>query len=350
MSAPSVAWSKFSYPVGLTEALRAQGCSVVPCDPELSSIKHVLREDGRRVVHLHWLHPLSRRRTYHESVWTSARFLMRLAMARKRGVRVVWTVHNRRDHEATRPMLDTGIRRLISKFADAIITHSDGAREIVVNDFDLDRAKVHVIPHPNYINVYPRIIEPVEARENLGIGKDETVLLFFGLIRPYKGVEQLLDAFAKVDAKNLRLRIVGRLTNKKRQAALRTRVALDSRVELVPSFIPDEELQTHFKAADAVVLPYKQILTSGAALLAMSFGKACVAPRMGCLIDVFAPEGVFHYEASDQEGLVDAIRRCVASRDSLEERGRANLNRAAAWTWESSARQTLEVYGQLYSN
>lgn len=349
MSAPSFAWAKVTYPSALVHALREEGAHVTRCDEHLSALPDILRAEGRRVLHLHWLHPLCRGRTLVIPLFKGSRFLLRLKIARARGVKIVWTAHNLGDHESVRPMLDAFNSRHVARMAHAIIAHSEVARETVIGHFKIDPAKVHAIPHANYVGLYPRTVGREDARAKLGIESDTTVLLFLGGIRPYKGINMLLDAFASIDAPKLRLRVVGSVFEEMDLSDLTARVERDPRVELVPGFVPDEELQVHLRAADAVVLPYEEVLTSGAALLAMSFGKACIAARVGSLVDIFPPEGVFHYRAGSQEGLAAAIRRCLQERASLESRGQANFDRAAPWTWRAAARQTRSLYEELFA-
>ena len=82
----------------------------------------------------------------------------------------------------------------------------------------------------------------------------------------------------------------------------------------------------------------------------MSFAKPCIASSAGSLVDIFPPEGVFHFPAGSQEGLAAAIRQCLGDRDSLESRGQANFERAAPWTWSAAARQTQLLYEQLFAD
>jgi beta-1,4-mannosyltransferase len=349
MSAPSFAWAKVTYPSALVHALREEGALVTRCDEHLSALPSILRAGGRRVLHMHWLHPLSRGRTLVIPLFKGSRFLLRLKIARAKGVRIVWTAHNLGDHESVRPMLDAFNCNQVAGMAHAIIAHSHVAREMVIEHFNTDPAKVHVIPHANYVGLYPMTVDRQHARATLGIEPDQTVLLFLGGIRPYKGINTLLDAIASIDAPNLRLRVVGSVFEDMDLSDLAARAKRDPRVELVPGFVPDEQLQIHLKAADAVVLPYEEVLTSGAALLAMSFGKACIASRIGSLVDIFPAEGVFHYPAGSSEGLAAAIRLCLRERASLEHRGQANFERAAPWTWRSAAQQTQSLYEGLFA-
>ena len=103
-------------------------------------------------------------------------------------------------------------------------------------------------------------------------------------------------------------------------------------------------------ACDVVVLPYRRILTSGAAVLAMSFGKPCIAPRAGCVTDILDENGAIFFDPSVSGNLERALRETVDSRHRLREMGLYNLRRAAAWDWESIGRSTAAVYKQCFPN
>jgi len=347
MGAPSWAWKQPTYPNSLRGALADAGCAVSTCSDTIWGVSRLLAKPGPRILHLHWMHGLSGGALPVLPVMRSGAFSARLLAAQAAGIKLVWTAHNLRSHEVVRPKLDDFVTRLVTTRADAIIAHSDEARRIIIEHFGVDPARVAVILHPGYIDSYPQTVAPQDARERMGVGPDEFVLLFLGIIRPYKGLHQLLHALRQIDEPNLKLRIVGRVRERRDEAPLKALAAQDPRVELSLSYVPDEELQLHFGAADAAVLPYADVLTSGAAVLAMSFGKACIAPRKGCLVDIFAPGGVFHYDSDAPDGLVDAIRSCLAERDSAFERGQANKALAATWTWSSAAEQTLDVYRRI---
>ena len=108
-------------------------------------------------------------------------------------------------------------------------------------------------------------------------------------------------------------------------------------------FIPAEELQVYLNAADVVVLPYKDILTSGAAVLAMSFGKPVIAPKLGCVAELIE-EGVggFLYDPEDEDGLLNAMRKAITA--NLRALGEYNLQKARELDWLRAAKATLEVY------
>jgi len=98
-----------------------------------------------------------------------------------------------------------------------------------------------------------------------------------------------------------------------------------------------------------VVLPYRHLLSSGAALLAMSFGKPCVGPAMGCLTDVLDDSGAFLYDPACEAGLLESMRRVVEKADTLPAMGEYNRRKASQWTWASAAAATRALYDRCLS-
>jgi glycosyltransferase involved in cell wall biosynthesis len=141
-----------------------------------------------------------------------------------------------------------------------------------------------------------------------------TVFLFLGLLRPYKGLEELLPAFRSLPDPNAALLIAGRPRPSDYAAHLAEQAAYDPRVLLHPHFVPVDEVQVWMNAADAVVLPYRQITTSGAAMLAWSFGKPVIAPALPAFLEPMAaaPFLGLLYDPAAPNGLADVLRQAVA--------------------------------------
>jgi glycosyltransferase involved in cell wall biosynthesis len=108
-------------------------------------------------------------------------------------------------------------------------------------------------------------------------------------------------------------------------------------------FIPDDDIQAYMNAADIVVLPYKNLLTSGAAMLAMSFGKPIIAPNVKCIADTLDNEGSFLY--SNENSLSGALQNVLEKdRIALQNMGIHNLRLAEQFGWDEIAKKTYGVY------
>lgn len=338
------------YQRQLAGALDRRGVRVALADPvgTLPLLSAVAEHAPIRVLHLHWTHRLVVAESRLKSVLKGVRFLMELAWLRLRGVRLVWTAHNLIEHEQRHPGIELFFGRLAERLYQHIIVHCEQARRAVAEVYRIPprrQPKLHTIPHGHFIDSYPNAIGQAEARARLGLDPAGPLLLHFGQIRPYKGVFELLDAFESLEASSAAILIAGRPWDEATAEALRARARHNPRVHLYLDFVPDNEVQIYLNAADVVVLPYRGVLTSGSAMLAMSFGRAVVMPCSGCAEEMLGDEqGAVLYEAAGEAGqsLKQAIQY-VLSRD-LASMGKHNRQRAERFGWDAIAWLTERAY------
>jgi len=223
---------------------------------------------------------------------------------------------------------------------DGIVVHSEYGRRRLIDATALDPGKVHVIPHGAFEHL-TRL--PVEQPLTDDLGQvTGPVVLFFGLLRPYKGIETLLDAWR--DVRGAELWIVGR-----------PRLALDSLqarapagVRFVPRFIADAEIPAYFRRADIVVLPYSRTERfdfSGVLATALAFGKPTVLTDIGGFPEVAATGAAVLVPPDDTTSLREALVSLIedpSARDRLAAAARAAA--AGPYSWDEAARRTLELY------
>ncbi len=292
------------------------------------------------ILHLHWLPPFKRNSK-------TILFLFKLCILRIIGIKLVWTVHNLRPHESVSLKSDWLIAKFVTALANAIIVHGSTAKEEVVSAFNLkNNKKIFVIPHGNFIDQYKNTVDSTSARARLNIADSKLVLLFLGKIRPYKGVLQLIDAFKtlKADELNVELIIAGSPSNDDFSNTLKLKIAGVKGIRYKPGFVPQNEIQLYMNACDVAVFPYQQILTSGSVILAMSFARACVAPKLGCIRDILDDKGAFLYDPQEKNALLNALKAACANRENLQKMGRHNWQKVLSWTWDYIAAETLKVY------
>ncbi len=97
-------------------------------------------------------------------------------------------------------------------------------------------------------------------------------------------------------------------------------------------------------AADVVAFPYKNILTSGAVMLAISFGRACLAPRKDCITEVLDYQGAFLYDPTLKSGLLRSMQEAIRRKDLTSGMGEYNYQKSKSWSWDHVAKKTLDVY------
>lgn len=279
------------------------------------------------------------------------------------GKRVVLTAHN--INKRKRDARDSVFNRLTLKaqyqLCDHIFVHTEQMKSELVTEFDGCASAITVIPY-GINNALPNTkLTSREAKERLGIGQEERVLLFFGRIVPYKGLEYLVDAFQKLLAKcnSYRLIIAGRPDNdtKEYYKAIHGKIVKEGnreRVLLKIEYVPDGEAEIYFKAADVLVLPYRQIYQSGVLFLAYSFGLPVVASEVGGLPnEIIEGETGFICKPENSDHLADAIERYFKSDMYGNLDSRRRKLREYAWqrySWEVVGKITVDIYGKLYSS
>jgi glycosyltransferase involved in cell wall biosynthesis len=335
------------YHQELGEALERDELSVRFATGYPRDTVRTLLEDGfPDVLHLHWISWFLISDDRPRSVAKATVFVAMVAVMKLLGIRIVWTAHNLFEHERRDPRLERFFKRHLVRYAfDDVIVHCESAKERLVTAYDLPRSvdsKLVTVPHGNYVEAYENRISGEEATDRLEIPESATVVAFFGSIKPYKRVPTLIDAFADLEDEDARLLVAGNPADDDLERAVVDRARRDDRVETVLEFVPEADVQLYMNAADVVVLPFEDILSSGSVLLAMSFGNPIVAPSDGCLPELLADQRALLYDSGDASGLEDALERALSA--DLAELGRRNYERALAYDWETIADRTARVY------
>lgn len=247
----------------------------------------------------------------------------------KAGGRLVWTVHNVLPHEAVHVESEVALARVLADRADLVHVLSEATLPAAAPYFTIDPTRTVCIPHSSYRGIYPDWVGRAGARRRLGVAPDETVLLALGQIRPYKGLDRLLDFADRAARPHLRLLVAGALRPRPGSEELAARLATTPRTTSLTRRLRDEEIQVWMRAADLAVLPYVSVLNSGAFLLAESFDLPVVAPRTGALVERGTEPHVRLFDEHEFEGvLAHAIRDLVEDPEGAA-RARASAERAA---------------------
>lgn len=235
---------------------------------------------------------------------------------RREDIPVLAMVHNVGDHEESgwkRMLIDRQLRA-----ADMFMTHNDELADMLRER--LGDVPVAVNPHPMFDD-FPAARGTLERRAPLE-------LLFFGLVRPYKGLDVALDALARPGLEHVRLTVAGEFWQRLEETRDRIGwLGLEERVDLIPRYVPDAEAAELFARADAVLLPYRKASASGVIPLARHYRKPVVASRIAGLMDQveFGEDG-WLFEVGDSAALADLLGQI--DRESVE-RMEVGLERAA---------------------
>jgi glycosyltransferase involved in cell wall biosynthesis len=300
------------------------------------SVLRYVRRERPDIVHVHCTNQIA--------LWLM--WLLRCA-----GVPVVWTAHDVTPHESFRG--ERAVYGTIYGGSDLVIAHSERDRERLREEFEFADGRIAVIPHGDY-----QIFEagtPVArdaARRTIDVADDAEVVLFFGFIREYKGLDVLFDAWPEVAAERPRARLVvvgdpARLSPARLEEYREHARALDviDRFE----YVPFEEVSTYLAASDMLVLPYRKISQSGVLMLAMAVGLPVVATRVGAFPEVIdsGRTGMLVSPGSVSE-LSSAIRTLLADPGLRSDISEASRRYARdTFSWDSIAARTIERFETL---
>jgi glycosyltransferase involved in cell wall biosynthesis len=278
-----------------------------------------------------WWHPF-----FAPSFGTLALLLKRWGRAK-----VCYLCHNVRPHEST--FFDNLLLKYAFYAPDHFIVHSESdLRELKRLRPD---ATVLKTPHPNYeIFKTGNEMEPVEARKELDIGGN--LLLFFGYIRKYKGLEYLIQAFPKVLKEiNCTLLIVGEIyEDKDKYLQMIEGSNAKDKIKLIDQYIPNEKVALYFTAADLVVLPYISATQSGIIQIAYGFNKPVVSTRVGGIPEaVVEGETGFLVDPKNANALAEAILRFYKDRETID--FSRNIEKVKErFSWERTVKVIESVY------
>jgi len=249
---------------------------------------------------------------------------------------IYWTVHNLHSHERMiSGRWELFMQRFFARHATRIRVFSQGSMRRVSTGLGVAPAKLFVLPEGNYVGYYKNGITRAEARTNLKLPADDFVLLWLGNIRPYKGLPELIETFQKAAKANWRLVIAGKPYIEAYAVEVTNLVRGDGRIDFRPGFVAEDDLQTFYNAADAVVLPFTDIENSASLTMSMGFGKPVVAPNLGVVGERLRRQPELVYAPG---GLAEAFKTLAALPPTrLVEIGRANLEEVAKYKWEDIA-------------
>lgn len=302
----------------------------------------VLICDVPDVWHLHWPEQCLNEPSHVRAALRTRLLLAQLKFARARGIRVVWTVHNTRPHERLHARLERAFWPSFLALLSGWIALSKAGHAMALEHHpQLARIPSAVIAHGHYRDWYPAPTPKEEARICLGLPTDAIVLLYFGQIRPYKNIEHLLEVFARLNRQDMFLVIAGS-GRTEFIGPLRRSASSQPNVKAELRFIGDGEVATFFGAADGVVLPYRDILNSGTALLALSMDRRVLVPGLGAMQDLADAVGDGWVIRFDGELSSSTLERFAGA--SLATPGSPNLS---AFDWNKIGRLHREFFEAL---
>jgi glycosyltransferase involved in cell wall biosynthesis len=300
-----------------------------------------------RLIHLHWPEAFFNKPGRLWRIWTrKVRYAIDLQRAAA-SCPLVLTAHNLYPHDRRNEPLVRPLIRMTYAKARAIIAHSAAAALTVQREFGVSLDKLHVIPHGSWCEDAPpqARLSIFEARAKLGIEKDASFCLIYGLIAKYKGIEEVI-CFWKAHSPDCDLRIVGSPKSLTYLQRLEKLIEGHPRIHLHPKWYTNDEIMIWLMAANCVLFNYAHILTSGAAIQARAHGIPILLPRRLSTLDLGEPHPlVTRFESFDLD-FESALQTALGlhADDSQADEFRKQTS------WTQVARATARLYRSILEN
>ncbi|PTT76548.1 MULTISPECIES: glycosyltransferase [unclassified Chryseobacterium] len=260
----------------LLEYCKAHGIETARSD-SMSLISILRKGWSADLVHINWISKAEK------NYWNLMIFSLSLVIFRAMGKKIVWTIHNYAPHENTHKVRSPMLRFILMVISTTLYTHYDELSKKLIAEFPFIDGKIQTLFHPTFETVHPRTSDTSEAKSGLGITDHKINILFFGYIRKYKGLSELLDLFKRTDNSHLRLMVVGSVDfyweNPDEKYNLLKRIVQYPDIFTHLEFVEDDQVQLYALSADVFIVPYLHYDTSGVIMLAVTFGKTVIARR-----------------------------------------------------------------------
>jgi len=287
----------------------------------------------------------------HIHYWTFYLFLPLftiMLVAKIRRKKIICTLHNILGHESN--FFDRWLIKILLKLPDKFIVHSRHNKFSAVKYLSIKKKNLIIVPL-GIASIYRnKQVSKFKAKEKLGWDKNTKVILFFGSIRKYKGVDVLIKAFSKVliKVKNIKLAIVGEAwVDWQIYDKLIDKLILNKSVIKKIEFVPTAEVKYYFTAADILVLPYLKFEAQTAiGMIGLAFAKPMVVTKVGGLPDLVKDDRMI-VEPGNINQLSKAILIALTEKNLLKKLENDSKTLAKKYSWKKIAFKTIKIYKEL---
>ncbi|KCZ70613.1 glycosyltransferase [Candidatus Methanoperedens nitroreducens] len=289
------------------------------------------------IVHAQWwAHPLA------------PVFFVTLFIAKLGGKKIIITVHNVQPHEKNR--INTFLNNIVLRLGDSFIAHGGKNRESLSQIYNINQDEIAVIHHGILTPVTVRGITKEDARKFLNISSIKKVLLFFGNLRDYKGLDILLKAVMQIvkESENVILLIAGQSWEDwSKYQKIIDENKLEQYIIKKLDFIPPSEVEYYFSASDLVILPYKYFDSqSGVGALALPFKKPMVVTNVGGLSD-FVKDKRAIAEPNDPQDLAEVVIEVFRDETLLLKLAKDSEELLEELNWDKIGEETIKMYDKF---
>lgn len=293
-------------------------------------VRTAIASPRRTVIHLDWLDSyLVRSSGWLTRIQQFAFAVDTWLASRWPGVTLAWTLHNIAPHDRAVPPRERACRRAFARACAWIRVFSASSIDRASRSLDVDPSRFVVQAEGSYTGYYPEHADPTEPSERLEPREDAPpVIGYVGAVRPYKGLEQLLDAAEALP--RARFLIAGRPADAEYAQRVSARVSGLPNVTCRLGFVDDADISALMRAIDIVCLPFARVENSGSAILAMGFAKPVVAPAMGVLVERLSGQPELLYGPGElTDTLAAALALAPERRAAIGRANRAAVDRVA---------------------
>jgi len=308
--------------------------------------RQILMHQGIQILHLHWITPFLKGKKSFVVALYAVKLICDIMLTKLSGINIVWTIHNQVSHDTQFPRIEIFTYRMISKLVNAAILHGTSLKEVILKDYKINSKKLSIINLGNYKSVYPAPIEKSTARKKLSISPViRKVFLHQGLLKPYKGIEELIQVWNQSadEVKDDLLIIAGKTSDNSYEEILKSLIGANERIRPIFRYVTDDEITLLYSASDVVVLPFRRIMASSSLMVAISFGKPVIAPKLGASEELLGDASDLLYDSEKGiDGLKTALEKSLSF--DLVELGEKTAARADLYDWGDIGRKTAELY------
>ena len=322
-------------------------------DAEPFSIKKAISFGRQAIWHIHWIDVFhtgrlrkSGMKNNHAiiSILRLMNFLMQVSICKLCGVKIVWTIHNVTSHERPYSFFEKVVTKLLFIFCDKVTALNNHIKEKITEIYGF--SDMALMRQGLYEGCYANTMTRTEARQWLGLSDDDFVLVFLGVVEEYKGIDVAMQAMDEVADDSVKLVVAGRLD---RDTAYGAKVyesaSRNKNIILFDNFIPDDEVQIYFKAADYSIYPYRRTGNSGPLYITLAFGIPTIIRGAGGNPEVVAlnPNVAILIGQPEKGEIAQAIRKARST--EVEDR-EFNVFREQL-SWKSLEKEILQVFDEL---
>lgn len=253
---------------------------------DFSKVEKVLKHNINCIIHLHQPEPYYHSETPEKTLKKANMFLDEMRKFKSYGAKLVWTMHNPLAHDRAFQKIDKMVNEALFDISDNIIVLGRNAKEILLKQGVT--TPISVIIHPSFKEHYGSKPDMFQARKDLGLPSEAIIFGNIGHIKPYKGLELIIEAFNEFvksfnSTKQIYLCIAGSSNDTEYIKSIKENSS--SNILIIDRDLPDSELIKFVSAMDYTVFAFKDIWASSSVVLSLSYGVPAIVPNIGCMSD-----------------------------------------------------------------